>query len=86
MRFEGFRPMPSMLVTCPESGHLESLEYEDHPLGMLIESCTRFSPACAITCDRICAARIDRRRRSAATATSSEQDDEEEATVIEIRR
>lgn len=55
--------MPSMLVTCPESAHLEQSSYEDHPLGMLITSCTRFSPARAVTCARECAARLDRRRR-----------------------
>ena len=55
--------MRSMLVTCPESAHLEEIRYEDHPLGMLIVSCTRFSPACALTCERACAARLDRKRR-----------------------
>ena len=52
-----------MFVTCPESAHLAELEFEDHPLGMLITACSHFSPACAVTCARTCAARIDQRRR-----------------------
>lgn len=55
--------MPSMLVTCPETAHLERIEYEDHPLGMLILACSRFEPGCAMRCQRTCAARLDRKRR-----------------------
>lgn len=55
--------MPSMLVTCPETAHLEQIVYEDHPLGMLIHACTRFEPACAMRCQRTCAARLDRKWR-----------------------
>ncbi len=73
--------MPSMLVTCPESAHLESIEYDDHPLGMLIVSCTRFSRACSVTCNRICAARLDDRRRSRHIAESSEDAE----TLVTIR-
>jgi hypothetical protein len=51
--------MPSMLVTCPESAHLEHLEYVEHPLGMLITRCTG-SPE--LDCPRTCAARLDRRK------------------------
>lgn len=53
--------MPSMLVTCPETAHLEQIDYEDHPLGMLIHACTRFDPPCAMRCQRTCAARLDRK-------------------------
>ena len=53
--------MESKLVTCPESAHLERIEYEAHPLGMLIAGCSRFQPTCDLTCDRTCAARFDRR-------------------------
>jgi len=53
------------LVTCPETGHLEELEYESSPFGMLILACTRFRPACAIECPGTCAARFDRRERPA---------------------
>jgi len=55
--------MPSMLVTCPETAHLEQIDYDDHPLGMLIRACTRFEPACAMRCQRTCAARLDRKSR-----------------------
>lgn len=51
------------LVTCPESAHLEMVVYEDTPLGMLVEACTRFEPGCPMTCARTCAARLDRRDR-----------------------
>ena len=71
--------MPSMLVTCPESAHLESIEYEDDDLGMLITSCTAFSPPCAVTCARTCAARLDRRRKA---CRAPETDD---ATLVSIR-
>jgi hypothetical protein len=54
-----------MLVTCPETAHLEAIEVEAHPLGMLIVACSRFSPQCAVSCPRTCAARLDRRRRDA---------------------
>ena len=52
-----------MLVTCPESAHLEEITYEDHPLGMRVTSCTAFSPACAVTCEQLCARRLDLKRR-----------------------
>ena len=51
------------LVTCPETGHLEELEYESSPFGMLILACTRFRPSCAVECPGTCAARFDRRDR-----------------------
>jgi hypothetical protein len=56
--------MPSKPVTCPESAHLEMLAFDDSPLGMLIEACTRFQPGCAMTCPRTCAARLDRHARA----------------------
>lgn len=52
--------MASMLVTCPESAHLEKIEYEQGPLGMLIDSCSAFA-GCPLTCPRTCAARLDRK-------------------------
>jgi len=55
--------MALKLVTCPETAHLEEIDYIDTPLGMLIEACSRFRPACAVTCERTCAARLDRRHR-----------------------
>ena len=72
-----------MLVTCPESAHLERIEYLESTVGMLITACTRFSPACAVTCERVCAARLDRKRRRQAL------DDEDtlvgDTTLVSIR-
>lgn len=55
--------MELKLVTCPETAHLELIGYEDHPLGMLLDSCSRFAPPCELVCRRTCAARLDRRAR-----------------------
>jgi hypothetical protein len=55
--------MACKLVTCPESAHLEMIIYEDTPLGLLIDACTRFQPGCMMKCPRTCAARLDRRFR-----------------------
>ncbi|HTR50385.1 MAG TPA: hypothetical protein VMJ10_06725 [Kofleriaceae bacterium] len=68
--------MPTMLVTCPEVAHLEQIEYDDHPLGMLIHSCSQFEPACAMRCQRTCAARLDRKNR--------QRVDEDSDTAVEI--
>jgi hypothetical protein len=51
-----------MLVTCPETAHLEELEYVDDDFGMLIDACTRFAAPCPVTCTRLCARLMDRRR------------------------
>lgn len=58
--------MITKLVTCPETGHLERIELEAHPLGILIASCTRFCPAGRVGCSRTCARRMDERDRAAA--------------------
>ena len=73
--------MPSTLVTCPESGHLEDVEYEEDELGMLIASCTADSPPCTVSCARTCAARFDRRRRTRGFAALEADDD----TLVLIR-
>ena len=49
------------LVTCPESAHLELIECEDTPLGILIAGCSSFREPCAVDCPRTCAVRLDRR-------------------------
>jgi hypothetical protein len=51
--------MPTMLVTCPESAHLEEITFEAHPLGVLIRKCSALR-GCN-ECPRTCAARLDRR-------------------------
>ena len=58
--------MASKLVTCPDSAHLEMIVYEDTPLGMLVEACTRFDVGCPMSCPRTCAARLDQRTREEA--------------------
>jgi hypothetical protein len=63
MRLDGMRVMAVKLITCPESAHLEQIEYMDTPLGLLIHRCSRFEPACTVSCARECAARLDRKRR-----------------------
>jgi hypothetical protein len=55
--------MSYRLITCPETAHLEMIEDEPHPLGLLILACSRFRPSCAVACPRTCAARLDRRDR-----------------------
>jgi len=54
--------MASMLVTCPESAHLEKIDYVDTPLGMLIQRCSAFGGDCEPDCPRTCAARLDQKR------------------------
>lgn len=49
------------LITCPETAHLELIEYEHTPYGYVISACSRFRPACKVGCPRTCAARMDRR-------------------------
>ena len=53
-----------MRVTCPETAHLEEIDYEDTPCGMLITGCSRFVPRCSVSCERVCAAHLDRKRRA----------------------
>jgi hypothetical protein len=52
--------MAFRLLTCPESGHLERIEYDDTPCGMLILGC---SSRTGSRCPRTCAMRFDRRDR-----------------------
>jgi hypothetical protein len=56
--------MASRMVTCPETAHLERIEYETSPFGMLIRVCSGHRSSCEATCPRTCAARLDRRDRS----------------------
>ena len=54
--------MNAKWVTCPETAHLEKIEFFHSPLGRLIRACSRF-PGCMMDCPRTCAARLDRRDR-----------------------
>lgn len=78
------RAMATRLITCPETAHLEQIEYQIHPLGLLIEACTRFCPADRVDCPRTCAARLDRQRRDA-TVTKAEDETEPQLQVLEVR-
>jgi hypothetical protein len=64
--------MATKLLTCPETAHLEMVEYQTHPFGMLIDACSRFRPPCEVNCARTCAARLDRRAALCGDATSAE--------------
>jgi hypothetical protein len=76
-------PVPRKLVTCPETAHLEQIDFDRHPLGLLIRSCSRFTPACQITCARTCAARMDRRARdSSLPPTLAVSDEDLESTDV----
>jgi len=48
-------------ITCPETGHLEEIDFARAPAGLLTDGCSRFYPRCALACTRECAKRIDRR-------------------------
>jgi menaquinone-dependent protoporphyrinogen IX oxidase len=48
-------------ITCPETGHLEQIDLERTPLGLLIAGCSRFRRPCTLGCSRECAKRMDRR-------------------------
>jgi len=64
--------MASKLITCPETAHLELIEYQSHPLGLLIDACSRFRAPCDVTCARTCAVRLDRRAQLCGETTSAE--------------
>jgi hypothetical protein len=55
--------MQRKLVTCPDSAHLEEIEYEETSCGMVITACSRYAHG-EIRCARECAARLDRRART----------------------
>jgi hypothetical protein len=57
--------MERKLITCPDTGHLEEVELDHTPAGLVVAGCTRFQPRCAIDCPRECARRLDRRDREA---------------------
>jgi hypothetical protein len=65
--------MPRKLITCPDTAHLEEIDYDDHSLGLLIVACT--GVPCDTPCERTCAARLDRRRRAALAELDLDDDD-----------
>jgi hypothetical protein len=50
-------------IICPETSHVEVIELEPTPFGIVIASCSRFSPPTCVECTCECAARLDRRDR-----------------------
>lgn len=63
-RLQGSHGMLIRTITCPETAHLETIEYETSPVGMLIRTCSGHRSTCEATCPRTCAARLDKRDRS----------------------
>jgi hypothetical protein len=69
--------MATKLVTCPESAHLEQIEFDASPLGLLILGCSSFEPSCTVGCQRTCAARLDQKHRRST-------DFDEQPTLVEL--
>ena len=73
--------MQRKLVTCPDSAHLEEIEYEETSCGMVITACSRYAHG-EIRCARDCAARLDRRAR---TTTGEQVSDDSPTKKSSIR-
>jgi len=56
--------MPVRLITCPDSAHLEMIEYDASPCGMLVLACSRYGVGRDGVCPRRCAALFDQRDRA----------------------
>lgn len=46
-------------ITCPLTGHIETLDLERTSLGIVIERCSRFTPSDHVHCSGECARRLD---------------------------
>lgn len=55
--------MERKVITCPVTGHLETIDLERTELGIIVGGCSRFSPPEDIACECECARRLDRRDR-----------------------
>ncbi|MCA9680502.1 MAG: hypothetical protein H6709_07350 [Kofleriaceae bacterium] len=75
--------MAYQLITCPETAHLELIEYEQVPLGRLVQACSRFRPPHCVRCPRTCTARLDRRARSQAPFPSDQHDGAADDTQVD---
>jgi hypothetical protein len=51
-------------ITCPLTGHLETVELEHTPLGLVVDRCSRVSPSEHVACTRECSRRLDLRERA----------------------
>ena len=67
--------METKLVTCPETAHLQQIDFDVHPLGMLIQGCTRFHPRTRLACARTCARLFDIRARAGHDDTDDDEPD-----------
>jgi hypothetical protein len=50
-------------ITCPDSAHLEEVDFERTAHGLVVAGCSRFAPSCAVTCGGECARRLDRKEQ-----------------------
>jgi hypothetical protein len=50
--------MNRKLITCPQTDHLEVIDFENTPFGTVIAGCSRLA-RCGLECSRVCAALID---------------------------
>lgn len=51
-------------ITCPETAHLEEIEFDENPEdGRIVgvRTCSRFEPHDCIDCDTLCAHRMNER-------------------------
>jgi hypothetical protein len=53
--------MTRKLITCPETAHLEQIEYEGSTDGFRVIACSRFAPCDRLACSRLCEIRMNRR-------------------------
>jgi len=53
--------MERKAITCPLTGHLETVDLDRTHLGIVVEGCTRFSPAEDVRCTCECARLLDAR-------------------------
>lgn len=51
--------MESKLITCPDTAHLEQIEFERTRRGIVIARCSRFTPSDCVNCGGECARRMD---------------------------
>jgi hypothetical protein len=52
-----------MRVTCPESAHLEAIEYAVHRRRLRVIACST-APGCPVTCARTCETLLSRKLAS----------------------
>ena len=55
--------MERKAITCPRTAHLEVIDYERTPLGLVVTGCTQFAPN-DVRCTCECARRFDLRDRA----------------------